>query len=496
MSPMSADEVKAIAVPFQPDSWAGRLVGRAFLSVCQPRFRDWHFWLIQSLVAAVAATHVAIEALRLVGRVPGDVNSLFFVPATLFLVPVVYAALYFGSSGSLPTAAWCIIVTLPNLVWFHDGTERWGELFQLGLLVATAMLVGRRVDREMAAWGRAEAADLALRASEARYRRLFEYSPAAVLVLDGLGTVLDANPAAGALFGRTPASLTGIVLSDLVGSECAQRVLVAAQRDQPCDGDLILKPNEDTEVHLEPMCSRISDSSGAPIIQLLLRDATSERQRQAGLRAYAASVLRAQEEERKRIAQELHDEAVQRMVLLCRQLDLIESHAESLPAPVVASLVDVRRLAEQVVADLRGFARALRPPMLDDLGLVACVRRLLTDLAERTRLDAQLHVVGAERRLRPDAELGLFRIAQEALWNVQRHACASQVSVTITFAEHGVGLEVADDGLGFALPPGTDFAASGQLGLLGMRERAEALGGSLVVQARPGEGTRVSVRIP
>ena len=207
-------------------------------------------------------------------------------------------------------------------------------------------------------------------------------------------------------------------------------------------------------------------------------------------------MLRAQEEERKRIAQELHDETVQSLVLLCRQLDTVDDTAGALPSTVTDTLQQSRAIAEEAVERLRDFARTLRPPTLDDLGLVTSIRRLLDDLTERTKANGKLTVQGKERRLPPDTELGLFRIAQEAIRNVERHALATEVTMTLDFAVGEVRLEVHDNGVGFTPPAATaNFATSGQLGLLGMQERAQLLGGRLKINSSPGKGTRISVSI-
>ncbi len=141
--------------------------------------------------------------------------------------------------------------------------------------------------------------------------------------------------------------------------------------------------------------------------------------------------------------------------------------------------------------------QALRPPILDDLGMIASVRRLLTDLTERAGVEVKLKVTDEERRLPPDVELGLYRITQEALWNVEHHARATRVAVDITFSAERVDLEVVDNGAGFSVPPGSgDFTTSGHLGLISMQERAELLGGKLEIRSSPDTGTRVIVSVP
>lgn len=448
----------------------------------------------------VAGVHTGIE-LRTAGHLqaPFD-NSLAWTPVALFIVPVVYAALNFGFAGSVATALWCTIAAVPNFLIFHHGPQLIAEIVQLGIVDAIAVLVGQRVDREMSARQRAEAAGVALEASESRYRGLFESSPIPILVLDSEGSVLEANPAANALFGGSTAGLKGISVSSLIGNQAAAKIVKSSpdgdeNDDSQDDAYLVLTRGDGSHVYLAPIISGTGDRAN-PDIEVLLKDVTVEHYRQAGLRAYAAHILQIQEEERKRIAQELHDDTVQELVLLCRRLDLVESASERLPESATRGLRLARESAETAVRSLRGFARALRPPILDDLGLMSPINRLLSDLTERAGIDAEMKEVGEERKLPPDTALALFRIAQEALRNVEHHAQATSVTVTVDFLEGIVKLSVADNGVGFVLPPGQDFVTSGKLGLLGMRERAEALGGRLDIQSRPGEGTVLTASIP
>lgn len=479
-------------------SWLDK-IGRG-LHAYRPRFRDGRFWAVQGLVVLIAGLHTGMEAMRELGYTPvvgasPQVSLLSFVPVSLFFIPVVYAALNFGFVGSVATAAWCTLLTVPNFA-LHPGAERVREMMQVGIVDAIAIFVGQRVDREMSARQNAESAGAALRASEIKYRGLFNSSPVPVLVLDPQGKVMEANPGAGLLFGRSPAVLSGMGVADLLGPACAKHILDGHNNGGFSDAYPV-PGRAGAQIYLEPSSTQASDSEGKPIIQVLLRDVTEERHRQAGLKAYAAHILRAQEEERRRIAQELHDETVQSLILLCRRLDTVEGAQGKLPDQVVEGLRQTRASAEAIVEGLRGFARALRPPILEDLGLVTSIRRLVVDLGERTSITGQLRVVGQERRLPPDIELGVFRIAQEALRNVERHARATQVAATVTFGPHELRLDIADNGAGFTpTQDPRDFAARGQLGLLGMRERAEILGGGLDIHSSPGRGAKVSLSVP
>lgn len=470
----------------------------------RPPFRDRRFWAVQVLVVMVAVLHDTIESLRLLGHLGAHTHSLSFVPISLFFVPIVYAALNFGFVGSVATALWCTVLTIPNFILFHHGLERLGELFQLAIINAIAVFVGQRVDRETRARACLEATGAALQASEMEYRGLFEKylglfesSPAAILLLHPGGLVLEANPAAAGLFARHSESMKGLALRQLLGSRNAVKLAGLWGKEPSTPTTFQLQTKGGGEVYLHPTVTRFRSSSGGALIQLLLHDVTGEQRRQAGLQAYAAHIIRAQEDERKRLAQEVHDESIQELILLCRELDSLEGSCQGWSPAAVADLRQARSRAERLVAGLRDLIKSIRPGVLEDLGLVASIDKLLGDLEERNGLATRLTVEGEERRLPADAELNLFRIVQEALRNVERHAQAGEVSVGLTFGRRAVSLEVRDDGKGFtALDPPEASDAGNHLGLLGMQERAQMLGGTVEVVSAAGSGTQVSVSVP
>lgn len=214
------------------------------------------------------------------------------------------------------------------------------------------------------------------------------------------------------------------------------------------------------------------------------------------LKTYAAHMVNSQEEERKRIGRELHDDTIQNLSLLCRKLENISTSAPLSP-PVVEGLHQAREIGEGLLQGLRGHIRDIRPPILDDLGIVASIRRLILDLTERTDIEGKITLSGDERRLSSEVETGVYRIAQEALWNVEHHSKATNVVVTVTFADCQFRLDVKDNGVGIDFPVSlTALSANGHLGLLGMQERAELLGGKLEIQSNPGKGTLVSIIVP
>jgi signal transduction histidine kinase len=214
------------------------------------------------------------------------------------------------------------------------------------------------------------------------------------------------------------------------------------------------------------------------------------------MRYYARQITRAQEDERKRIAREAHDETAQILVALSRRLDALIASPE-LPSPSFRQRLEgVRGLNTEALQSVRRFSQDLRPPVLDDLGFVAAVRGLTRSL-EEVGVETKLEVSGSPYRLPPEEELMLFRIAQESLNNLRRHADARQATVMVSFHRNSVQMVVEDDGRGFDAPDRfVDLVASGKLGLIGMHERARILGGTVRIDSQPGEGTRVIVDTP
>lgn len=213
---------------------------------------------------------------------------------------------------------------------------------------------------------------------------------------------------------------------------------------------------------------------------------------QEGLHDYIGAITSAQEEERMRLARELHDDTIQAVIALKQRVQLARKSVKDKTSR--DSLNELETLAEQTIENLRRLTRALRPIYLEDLGLVTALEMLAR---ETNALQVDFQRAGQEQRFAHDVELALYRIAQEALSNVVRHAKASRATLKISFDEKEVGLEVCDDGIGFQMPKSpTDFAPSGHFGLLGMRERAELIGARLEVQTEAGGGTRLSVRLP
>ncbi len=212
------------------------------------------------------------------------------------------------------------------------------------------------------------------------------------------------------------------------------------------------------------------------------------------LRSYIGAITAGQEEERRRLARELHDDTLQSLIALQQRVQLARFKLAA-DAQALDLLDELHALTASTIADLRRVVRALRPIYLEDLGLSAALEMLA---GEQTRPDLTVtfYQRGEAKRLPPEVELALYRIAQEALNNAVQHANASQVQIGLQFAVDEVRLTVQDDGRGFAMPESpAEFAAEGHFGLLGMHERAELIGARLDIRSGP-QGTRLQLRLP
>jgi two-component system sensor histidine kinase DegS len=229
----------------------------------------------------------------------------------------------------------------------------------------------------------------------------------------------------------------------------------------------------------------------------IARDAIVEKQMRENLSFYLQQVTRAQEEERKRIARELHDDTAQELVALSRKLDSFTPNASHLPARDISYLQELRQQTDRILDGVRRFSQDLRPSILDDLGLVPALEWLTSDLTNQFGIAIGMGVLGSVRRFPSETELVLFRIVQEALRNVWKHSKASRAWVTAEFDDDRTTLTVTDNGKGFELPERIgDLASTGKLGLVGMQERAQLIGGTLTLQSKLGEGTTVTVEVP
>lgn len=212
---------------------------------------------------------------------------------------------------------------------------------------------------------------------------------------------------------------------------------------------------------------------------------------QQGLRDYLGALTTGQEEERHRLARELHDDTIQSLIALNQRIQLARTRAT---APAADQLAEMEAMATATIADLRRMTRDLRPSYLDDLGLVPALELLARDQSAALGIPVSYETQGEPRRPLPETELAFYRIAQEALRNIARHAQASRVVLRLDFATNRLMMSISDDGRGFNTSErAAERAVGGHFGLLGARERAEAVGARFEVESAPGRGTTIRV---
>jgi signal transduction histidine kinase len=217
---------------------------------------------------------------------------------------------------------------------------------------------------------------------------------------------------------------------------------------------------------------------------------------QRKLRLLTRQILSAQEEERKRISRELHDEVVQTLVGINVQLSALGHGAATGLHTLKAKIVRTQRLVEKSVKAVHRFARDLRPAVLDDLGLIPALQAFSEALATRGKIKIRIVAFGGVEALSAPKRTVLFRVAQEALTNVIRHAQASEVKLTLSQIPGNIRMEIADNGKSFRVEHALATGGRKRLGLVGMKERMEMTGGRLAIESIAGTGTTVRADIP
>ncbi len=250
--------------------------------------------------------------------------------------------------------------------------------------------------------------------------------------------------------------------------------------------------------YLALVSTRLSVRTGE--LQLTLHDLNSALQRQDELRDYASLITRVQEEERRRLARELHDDTAQALIALSLGLNGLERAIgkQGLPEKDVQWLSNLQNLADTTLEGVRRACRDLRPSVLDDLGLRAALE-WLGDCSAARGVPCSFICTGSPRPTLPEAEIAIFRIVQEALSNIWRHAHATQAAIELYYCFDLVQVTIRDNGQGFSFkqqPLASDHNSQSSLGLLGIRERAALIGAKLSITSSPGNGCTIILSLP
>lgn len=331
-----------------------------------------------------------------------------------------------------------------------------------------------------------------------RYRNFFNNAADGYLVTDLNGLIKEVNQTALTMLSSSGPELLNKSVMDIIpelrqGQSGLQADLLAGSR------------HLETTLHIkdrEPFQAAISFapyySTGNEPVELLwqVRDINDSREDRNTLEFYVMQIQKIQEEEKKQIVYELHEEILQSLAALSLRTGTILDSKGMNHEEIFQSLKQLNEGLGSVIEDVRRFSYELRPGVLDYLGLIAALETLAADL-NSSGINAQLIVDGKERSAAPDKEIALFRIAQEAAANIKKYSHAAEASISVCYTNNEIRLTITDNGRGFESPQRLcNLAYQGKLGLIGIEERARLFGGKFSVQSQPERGTKITVILP
>ncbi|HXB02989.1 MAG TPA: ATP-binding protein [Opitutaceae bacterium] len=335
-----------------------------------------------------------------------------------------------------------------------------------------------------------------LQGAEHAYRVLIESMNEGALTLTVDKTILYANQCFAKMVKCPLEQVTGGSFRRFISVEdrALLRPLIRRANKSGSKIQMLLKASDGSQMPVQ-ISIRLLAKNGfkhAPV-GLVVTDMTEARRNEEMLRALTHRVVQVQETERGRVALELHDDITQLLVAVLFRSQALADKLSARDGPAKKEAMKLREMLGQAAKEVERISRNLRPSVLDQLGLVAVLRDTSTEFAHRTGVPVKLACVQLIARLPADTELALYRILQEALKNVEKHAHARQVTVHLTKQGSFVQLAITDDGIGF------DHRARRKgkgLGMLGMRERATYVGGTLKIKSARRAGTEIEVLIP
>jgi PAS domain S-box-containing protein len=463
------------------------------------------FWLIVVVLALITIPHYAEELPQpfFISRLMADLGlTRHAIERILYLAPIVWAGFLFGWKGALTTSLVALALMLPRALLISDyrtdALFETGAVFIIGNVLAVSFASLRR-EREYRT--ELEVAQRAVRASEERYRQLFENAHDAIWIHDLDGNFITANRAAQNLTGYSGEELARMNVKTFLSEESldlAQRIGKALLANQPVEQpyEQRIVRRDGREAFLQIATSQVLDQGKPVAFQNVARDITELKAMNQNLRFYLQQATRAQEEERKRISHELHDDTIQALVVLSRQLDTLAG-SQGLPDATKKHLEDLWQQTDNITQGVRRLSQDLRPVAIDRLGLLPAIRWLAEEVVKYSGVDIKVNVVGKEHWLPEETAIAFFRITQEAMRNIWRHSGATHAEIVVEFEEKKARIIISDNGKGFKLPEKVgDLARGGKLGLTGMQERAQLVGGALTVKSEPGAGTTITVEAP
>jgi len=333
-----------------------------------------------------------------------------------------------------------------------------------------------------------------LKGADESYRVLVEAMNEGAVTVDGEGTILYSNTRFAMLLKTPLEKVLGVPLPGFIALAERDRfrdfLKHSAQRNATLETTLLAADGSEYTVLISANPLTVSDLAG---ICIVVTDITDRKIMEKAQRDLAKNIIEAQENERQRVARELHDGVNQLLSSTTHRLHDLEDRLVGQHRPLRRNLIETRQLVERTITEIRAISRNLRPSELDDLGLLPAMRVLGTEFRTRNRIRANFRLGDPVPALPPLIELTIYRITQEALGNVEKHSRATAVEVRLAFSPTAAVLRVKDDGCGFA---GQAPQNGSHWGLINMRERASHVNGRLQVRSQAGRGTEIELTIP
>ena len=469
--------------------------------------RNPRFWLIFAVMLFITVPYYQ-ESLKHPAFITQLTNNLGLTrhafERILYLAPIVWAGFLFGWKGAFYTSLAALVCMVPRIIFISDypmdSIFETASVFVLGNVVSVSFASLRR-EREYRT--RLETTQQDLKISEERYRKLFENAIDSIWLHDLEGNFISANSSTEKMTGYTRDELYKMNVKGFLSEESLELAHMIRRKllnnepvEQPYEQRIFRR--DGTEAYIQLATSVVMDK-GQPVgFQHIARDVTEQKRMNENLRFYIQMATRAQEEERKRISHELHDDTIQALVVLSRQLDALSSNGtQGLSEQNRQRLEELWKQTDGILQGVRRLSQDLRPAAIDRLGLLPAIQLLASEVAQYSGVETRVNVLGKEHRLPEEGAIALFRIIQEALRNVWRHSSATSAEITIEFRDKSTKISINDNGKGFTLAGKVgDLAKQGKLGLAGMQERAQLIGGTISVQSEPGKGTTITVEAP
>ena len=471
--------------------------------------------MVQAVIAGLAVAIFVLDIFFPLG---------FAVP-TLYLLPIILTVRLLHPMAPFITAGWTTGLTIIG-IWTSPIPSLQPGLFNRSLIIIASWVAATLIWHTTQKHSRRElealvvASTAALRQSESALHSFFDATDlmmGVVQVVDGKLVMVITNRAAAALVGIPSGKMANQPLSELGFAPDASDFWMPHLEKARRSGQTVRLEYQFPSTPPTVLAGRIIASAvsfiglseeGNPLFAWIQEDITEKKQieqrmeanrrtleaSQTQLRHLTAQLLTAQEDERRRISRELHDDVNQRTVSLAYEIDNQLQQTPPLPTAARDTLSLVRNEVVELSDHLRALARRLHPSVLDDLGIASALQVCGREFEQRERIPVHLTLQKASRPLDRNLSECLFRVTQEALRNVAKHAKATQVRLALTFSDDHVMLQIDDDGCGFT-PQQRQNAQQG-LGLISMGERVRLVQGTMTISSDIGRGTHLSISLP